>query len=165
MERRQHRRSASDLPGLDIAEQKSWQNYLDATLRSRAAVNRQLTDEHQLRVVDLRVLDILAKATDGSVRMGDLADAVESLPGRLTKRVRRLEERGLVRRETVPNDRRGVMAVLTDDGRAMVAKAAVTYAQSVRTDLLGGLSRAQVAAIEENSRRIHTALKPACPTG
>lgn len=164
MERRQHRRSASDLPGLDIAEQKSWQNYLNATLRSRAAMNRQLTDEHQLRVLDLRVLDILAKATDGSARMGDLAEAVESQPGRLTKRVRRLEERGLVRREICPDDRRGVMAVLTDDGRAMVAKAAVTYARSVRIDLLGGLSRAQVASIEENSRRINTALKPARPT-
>lgn len=164
MERRQHRRSASDLPGLDIAEQKSWQNYLDATLRSRAAVNRQLTDEHQLRVVDLRVLDILAKATDGSVRMGDLAEAVESLPGRLTKRVRRLEERGLMRRETCADDRRGVLAIITDDGLALVAKATATYGRSVRTDLLGALSRPQIAAIEENSRRINTALKPSRPT-
>src|ERR1700712_5541034 len=106
MERRHHRRSASDLPGLDIAEQKSWQNYLDATLRSHAVMNRQLTDEHHLRFVDLRVLDIIANSATGSVRMGDLADAVESMPARVTKRVRRLEERGLVRREPCPEDRR-----------------------------------------------------------
>jgi DNA-binding MarR family transcriptional regulator len=164
MERRQHRRSASDLPGLDIAEQKSWQNYLDATLRSHAALNRQFTDEHHLRVFDLRVLDALATSGDGSARMGDLADAVESLPGRLTKRVRRLEERGLVRRETCPEDRRGVMAVITDEGRAMVTMAMATYERGVRTHLLGALSRAQIGAIEENCRRINAALKPSRAT-
>ena len=26
-------RTGSDMPGLDIAEQKSWQNFLDSTLR------------------------------------------------------------------------------------------------------------------------------------
>jgi DNA-binding MarR family transcriptional regulator len=164
MERRRQRRSASDLPGLDLAEQKSWQNYLDAALRSQAAISRQLTDTHRLRIVDLRVLGILARSGDGSARMGDLADAVESMPSRLTKRVRSLEERGLVRRETSPTDRRGVMAVLTDDGRAVVTKATATYAQGVRTDLLGALSRMQVAAIEENCRRINAALKPSRPT-
>lgn len=46
MQRPQQRRSASALPGLDIAELKSWQNYLNATLRSHAAMNRQLTDAH-----------------------------------------------------------------------------------------------------------------------
>lgn len=158
MERRRDRRSAGHLPGLDIAEQKSWQNYLDATLRSHAAINRQLTDEHHLRLIELRVLDTLAKSADGTARMGDLADAVESLPGRVTKRVRRLEERGLVRRETCPEDGRGVMAVITDDGRAVVTNATATYERGVRTHLLGALSRAQIGAIEENCRRINATL-------
>ncbi|MGA9489225.1 MAG: MarR family transcriptional regulator, partial [Mycobacterium sp.] len=35
-------RTASEMPGLDIAEQKSWQNYLDSTLRLYATLNRQL---------------------------------------------------------------------------------------------------------------------------
>jgi DNA-binding MarR family transcriptional regulator len=163
MARRHPRRSASDLPGLDIAEQKSWQNYLHAALRFDAATNRQLTDEHHLRVVDLRVLDVIAKSTDGSVRMGGLADAVESIPGSLTKRVSRLEERGLVRRETFPGDRRGVMAVITDDGRAVASNATVTYARGVRTHLLGALSRAQIAATEESCRQINAGLKPSRP--
>lgn len=165
MERRQQRRSASALPGLDIAEQKSWQNYLNATLRSHAAMNRQLTGEHQLRLVDLRVLSIIAGSADGSVRMGDVADAMESMPARVTKRVRRLEERGLVRREMFPGDRRGVMAVITDEGRAMVARATATYERGVRTHVLGGLSRTQMAAIETNCRRINSASKPPRSTG
>lgn len=68
------------LPGLDIAEQKSWESYLTAALRFEAAMNSQLTDEHDLPVVDLRVLDLLAKSADGSVPMGELADALEVAP-------------------------------------------------------------------------------------
>jgi len=96
--------------------------------------------------------------------MGDVADAMESMPARVTKRVRRLEERGLVRREMFPGDRRGVMAVITDEGRAMVARATATYERGVRTHVLGALSHAQMAAIATNCRRIKSASKPSRPT-
>lgn len=35
-------RTASDMPGLDIAEQKSWQNYLNAALRMYAELNARM---------------------------------------------------------------------------------------------------------------------------
>ena len=44
-------RTASEMPGLDIAEQKSWQNFLDSTLRLYATLNRRLTEAHQLIAV------------------------------------------------------------------------------------------------------------------
>ena len=31
-------RTASDMPGLDLAEQRSWQNFLDAALRLHATL-------------------------------------------------------------------------------------------------------------------------------
>ncbi|MGV0741461.1 MarR family winged helix-turn-helix transcriptional regulator [Mycolicibacterium sp. XJ870] len=154
MQHRLPRRTASDIPGLDLAEQKSWQSFADAALRLDAAMNRRLTDAHQLAVIDLRVLDALLESEIGFIRMGDLADIVESLPGHLTKRVRRLEERGLVRREKCPEDRRGVMAIITDEGRRLAREARVTYENGVRDDLADTLSRAQVVTIEKNSRRI-----------
>jgi hypothetical protein len=36
------RRTASDMPGLDIAELRSWQNFLEAALRVSAALNASL---------------------------------------------------------------------------------------------------------------------------
>jgi DNA-binding MarR family transcriptional regulator len=152
-------RTASEMPGLDIAEQKSWQNFLDSTLRLYSTLNRQLTDAHQLSLFDVRVLDMLDNAPSGCARMGDLAEALPSLPSRLTRQVRRLEEQGLVRREASRDDRRGVVAAITDDGRAAVRRAMVTYAQGVRTYFLGQLSRSQIAAMGENCRRISAALK------
>ncbi len=152
-------RTASEMPGLDIAEQKSWQNFLDSTLRLYSTLNRRLTDAHQLSLLDVRVLEMLDSAPAGCARMGDLAEALPSLPSRLTRQIRRLESQGLVRREASRDDGRGVVAAITDDGRTVARQAMVTYAQGVRTHFLGQLSRSQIAAMGENCRRISAALK------
>ena len=71
--------------------------------------------------------------------MGDLAEALASLPSRLTRQVRRLEGQGLVRREASQADRRGVNATITDDGRTAVRQAMVTYCRAVRAYFLGSV--------------------------
>jgi DNA-binding MarR family transcriptional regulator len=152
-------RTANEMPGLDIAEQKSWQNFLDSALRLYATLNRGLLDAHHLSLFDVRVLDMLDNAPSGCARMGDLAEALPSLPSRLTRQIGRLEVQGLVRRETSRDDRRGVVAAITDDGRAAARQAMDTYAQGVRTYFVGQLSRPQIAALGENCRRITAALK------
>ena len=147
------------MPGLDIAEQKSWQNFLDAALRLYGTLNRTLVDQHKLSLVDVRLLEILDTAEAGSARMGDLAEQLMSLPSRVTRQIRRLEAAGLVRRNASPDDGRGVLATITDRGRAVVGEAIATYAKGVREHYLGPLSRPQMAAMGENSRRISAALK------
>jgi DNA-binding MarR family transcriptional regulator len=62
--------------------------------------------------------------------------------GTMTNRIDRLTERGLVRREADPHDRRGVLVVLTDAGRATV-DAALTDLLSHEQDLLAGLTQRQ----------------------
>lgn len=158
MQRPHRHRTASDLPGLDIAEQRSWQNYLQAALRVQTALDRRLTEAHQLSVIDLRVLDILGKSTDGAARMGDLADALAANPHHMTKRIRRLEERGLVQREQNSEDRRGVVARITDEGRSVAAHAGLDYAQGVKTYLIGSLSRRELATLGGNCHRINAGL-------
>jgi DNA-binding MarR family transcriptional regulator len=152
--------TVSAMPGLDIAEQKSWQNFLDAALRLYTTLNRAVTEAHQLSLVDVRVLDILDGAPGGSARMGDLAEALPSLPSRLTRQIRRLELDGLVRREASRDDGRGVIAAITDNGRKAAHQAMVTYAEGVRTHFLGQLSPSQIDAMAENCRQISAALRP-----
>ncbi len=147
------------MPGLDIAEQRAWQNFLDAALRLYGTLNRGLVDKHKLSLVDVRLLEILDNSETGSARMGDLAEQLMSLPSRVTRQIRRLENAGLVRREASPDDGRGVLASITDRGRAVVGEAMQTYALGVRENFLGPLSRPQMAAMGENCRRISAALK------
>ncbi|OBI81321.1 MarR family winged helix-turn-helix transcriptional regulator [Mycobacterium sp. E740] len=152
-------RTAGDMPGLDIAEQRSWQNFLDSALRMYATLNRALVDTHHLTLNDVRLLDILDKSATGSARMGDLADGLMSLPSRVTRQIRRLELQGLVRRDASPDDGRGVLACITEDGRLAVRQAMTTYGEGVRAHFLDRLSRPQVAAMGENCRRISVSLK------
>ena len=152
-------RTASEMPGLDIAEQRSWENFLDAALRVYGTLNRTLAEQHKLTLVDVRLLDILDKSGTGSARMGDLAEQLLSLPSRVTRQIRRLEMAGLVQRGASPDDRRGVLAAITSEGRAAVADAMSTYAEGVREGFLRPLTRSQVAAMGENSRRLSAAMR------
>jgi DNA-binding MarR family transcriptional regulator len=154
-------RTASDMPGLDIAEQKSWQNFLGAALRLYAVLNRRLLETHQLSLADVRLLHILSSTPGGSARMGDLASTLPALPSRLTRQIRRLETQELVERGASPDDRRGVVAIITDKGRTLAEQAMITYAQDVRTNFLAPLSRPQIGAMEDTCQRINAPLKRA----
>ena len=74
--------------------------------------------------------------------MGDLAEQLLSLPSRVTRQIRRLEDAGLVRREASPEDGRGVLASITDQGRDVVAAAMVTYSEAVRQRFLASVDPA-----------------------
>jgi DNA-binding MarR family transcriptional regulator len=93
--------------------------------------------------------------------MGDLASALPALPSRLTRQIRRLETQELVERGASPEDRRGVLATITDKGRNLGEHAMVTYAHDVRTDFLGPLPRPQIGAMEDTCQRINAPLKRA----
>ncbi|MGE0777212.1 MarR family winged helix-turn-helix transcriptional regulator [Mycolicibacterium sp.] len=157
-------RTASDTPGLDIAEQRAWQNFLDAALRLYATMNRSLTEQHRLTLNDVRLLDMLAKSPTGAARMGDLAVGLMSLPSRVTRQIHRLEVQGLVSRGASPVDGRGVLATITPEGREFLADAMKTYGAAVRIHFLEPLSRAQIAAMGENCRRISARLKSGAPS-
>ena len=152
-------RTASEMPGLDIAEERSWQNFLEASLRLYGTLNKKLSEQHKLSLVDVRLLEILSRSETGSARMGDLAEQLLSLPSRVTRQIRRLEAAGLVEREASPDDGRGVLAGITERGRALVEESLATYGEAVREHFLGPLTRPQMSALGENCRRISSDLK------
>src|SRR5690625_749296 len=125
-------RTASAMPGIDIAEHKSWQNFLTSVLGVYAVLNRQLTDAHQLSLIDIQALSTLSDAPTAGIRMGDLAEMLLSPPSRMTRQIRRLQDEGLVLRTPSPSDRRVVVATITNKGRMLLQQAAVTYSQGVR---------------------------------
>ena len=151
------------MPGMDIAEERSWQNFLEASLRLYGTLNKKLSEQHKLSLVDVRLLEILSRSDTGSARMGDLAEQLLSLPSRVTRQIRRLEAAGLVEREASPDDGRGVLAGITERGRALVDESLATYGEAVREYFLGPLTRPQMSALGENCRRISADLKTKSP--
>jgi DNA-binding MarR family transcriptional regulator len=152
-------RAAASIPGLDEAEHVAWQSFLDVALRMYATLNRALVDGHRLTLNDVRLLDLLATTPDGSARMGDLADALMSLPSRVTRQIHRLETQGLVRRTSSPDDGRGVLATISPEGRQLLADAMVTYGGGIQEHFVAKLSRAQVTALGGSCRRVNDGLR------
>lgn len=147
-------RSESEVPGLDLAEFRSWQNFWVATNRLNFLLNRKMVASHSISLTDFHVLQQLLRSANGSCRMGDIATSLLASRSRITHQVRRLEEQGLVKRGSMPQDRRAVLAALTEQGRALGEAAMRTYSECVREHYLMRLTRPQQAAIAESFRRV-----------
>lgn len=144
------------LPGLDDKEQRCWQAFLESSALLLETLDRQLLKAHKLTLFDFLVLSMLARANGGgSARMGDLAEALAVGPSRITQQIRRLESDGLVSRSRSTKDKRGVIATITREGRARLAPATKTYSIHIREHYLGQMTRQQMIAMGDSSRRIN----------
>ena len=76
----------------------------------------------------------------------------------ITSRIDRLERRGLVRRLPDPDDRRGVIVELTDQGVEVVAAAVAAVARS-DAELLQQLDADEVATFERLLRKLLTSFE------
>ena len=80
---------------------------------------------------------------------GELSRTTMVTTGGMTKRLDRLEERGLIRREDDPRDRRGKLIALTDHGRDLVDRTVEAHLQNEERLLapLSGEKREQLAGL------------------
>src|ERR671916_572898 len=97
---------------------ESWRDLLDRHARITCALERVLQDEHGLGVSEFEVLERLAEPDKGQHRMQELAEAVYLSQSALSRLIGRLEVEGLVTRAICSEDRRGIFACLTEQGRA-----------------------------------------------
>lgn len=147
------------LPGLDGTEHRSWQDFSETATALCAALNRQLVEAHGLTLWDVMLLRFLANSTDGSARMGEIAEVLAVIPSRVSQQMRRLEAQELVCRCKSQDDRRVVLASITRAGRARLKPALATYAKGVRALYLKPLARQQMTSFGDSCRRIGTPLR------
>ena len=103
---------------LDEEEQRTWRAFMLSHVLLFEQFERDLQREAGLPVTYYEIMVRLSEAPDHRLRMSELADRSQSSRSRLSHAVARLEESGWVRRESCPTDRRGSIAVLTDEGYA-----------------------------------------------
>ena len=97
---------------------ESWRELADRHARVTCALERELQDEHGLGVSEFEVLERLAVGDREQRRMQELAEAVYLSQSALSRLIGRLESDGLVTRAICAEDRRGIFACLTEQGRA-----------------------------------------------
>ena len=141
-------------------EQKAWRAYLNANILLSETLDRQLQRDSGLPHGYYEILVRLSEAPDRTLRMSQLAEASQSSRSRLSHAVARLEERGWLRREVCPTDRRGQLAVLTAEGFAALEAAAPGHVEAVREALFDPLTPAQVRQLREISEAVLSVLDP-----
>ena len=114
----------------------AWRDLVERHARTTSALERRLEHEHGLGVSEYEVLERLAASEKDEQRMQELADAVHLSQSALSRVVARLETDGLVRRGMCPDDRRGIIACLTDSGRERYEAARPTH-RAVLAETLG----------------------------
>lgn len=78
---------------------------------------------HDLTFARYEALVLLAFTRRGSLPLGKMGERLQVHPTSVTPIVDRLESAGLVRRVPHPEDRRAVLAEITDSGRELVERA------------------------------------------
>ena len=115
---------------------ESWHALADRHARVTCALERVLQDEHGLGVSEFEVMERLAAPEKDQHRMQELADSVYLSQSALSRLIGRLESEGLVTRAICSEDRRGIFACLTEQGRARY-EAAKPSQRRVLADSLG----------------------------
>jgi DNA-binding MarR family transcriptional regulator len=128
-------------------EQAAWRAMIAFQARLDSELDRQLQRDAGMPHAYYQVLAMLSEAPDRTLRMSRLAELTTSSPSRLSHAVARLEEKGWVRRERHASDRRGAVAVLTDEGFAAVEAAAPGHVAAVRAAVFDRLEPGQVEAM------------------
>src|SRR5918992_4779041 len=124
---------AAMTPDTELVE--AWRELLERHARTTSALERRLQHEHGLGVSEYEVLERLAGPDKDQRRMQELAEAVHLSQSALSRVVARLEADGLVHRDMCPEDRRGIMACLTEAGRERYEAARPTHREVLAATL------------------------------
>jgi DNA-binding MarR family transcriptional regulator len=155
---------ADATPWLSAGEQEAWRSFINGARRLIDRLEQELKAQG-VSHDDYGVLVVLSEAPDDRLRMAELADESVQSRSRLSHHIGRLESRGLVRRESCPDDRRGSNAVLTDEGRQLIERIAPHHVTGVRRWFLDHVEPDELEVLRQVFRRIDDALGPdgRCP--
>jgi DNA-binding MarR family transcriptional regulator len=147
---------------LDQREARLWRAFYEMRRQLDRVIERQLT-EAGLSSADYELLVPLSEATGDEVRARDLGRLVGWDRSRLSHQLRRMEQRGLLRRQDCPTDARGTMIALTAAGRKAVEAAAPGHVATVRRHFVDLLSPTEIDVLSDVAIRVRDNDRNAAP--
>ena len=137
--------TASEPQWLSAEERSTWLALTGLLVRLPGALDNQLERDSGLSFFEYMVLAMLAEQNEQTLRMSALAELTNGSLSRLSHVVRRLENQGLVRRETCQEDRRATNAILTSEGQDRVEAAAPGHVRHARELVVDAVDPADLA--------------------
>ncbi|MET9961904.1 MarR family transcriptional regulator [Streptomyces sp. NPDC006326] len=117
------------------SDQAMWSRVLTLHTQVERALAQALQRRHGIGLSEYRALEDLSQAGDGELRMQELADRIGLGQSSVTRLVGRLDAAGFAYKDLCPADKRGVYAVITEEGRERYNAARTTYAEVLSSAL------------------------------
>jgi DNA-binding MarR family transcriptional regulator len=131
----------------------AWRAVLNAHASIVARIESDLASAGLPPLAWYDVLWAIRRAPGRRIRMSDLASSLTISRGGLTKLADRLEDAGTLRRERVDDDGRGLYAVLTDDGDALLRRMWPVYARTIRETFVDTIDPSDASRIAHGLAR------------
>lgn len=143
-----------DTAWLSEDEEQAWRAFRRLLTALPARVGRDLASDSGLSSADYEVLSTLSEKPNRRWALKDLAAKMEWSRSRLSHHATRMQGRGLIEKAPDPEDARGCILRLTDDGFALLEEAARHHVASVRARFLDHLNADELAMLRQLSTRI-----------
>ena len=127
----------------------AWRGVIFANARVLRIAELDLVKRAEFPLVWLDVLAQLYDAPANALRMQELQERSLFTRSGMTRLVDRIEAAGLVRREPVPGDRRGVLVVLTPEGRRRHTEAFAAHLPLIEREFGRRLTKDQQRAVAD----------------
>ena len=149
-----------DVRWLDEDELTAWVRLVGVVELLPGVLDSQLRRDAELSHFEYFVLAMLSESPQHTLRMTALAARTNATLPRLSHVVRRLEDRGLVKRSTCPDDARATNARLTEAGWRKLRDTAPGHVATVRQHVIDALSPEQVEQLSGIAGAILDRLDP-----
>jgi DNA-binding MarR family transcriptional regulator len=133
----------------ELSEQQieSWASYQRMRTRLSERLNRELARETGLSEADFEILVALTESPDETMRALALRCGLEWEKSRLSHQLRRMEQRGLVKREQCAEDNRSTVIRVTDAGREIAEQAKRVHQDAVQRYVCDALTPEQLESL------------------
>jgi DNA-binding MarR family transcriptional regulator len=141
---------------------RAWRLYFESALALVDVLDAELERDAGIPLRWYDVLVQLEETPDG-VRMNELAERILYSKSGFTRVVDRMEEAGLVRRVRPENDRRSILVVLTDEGRATMERARRHHRHAIEQHFSRHLADTDIKALARGLEKVSAHARPLRP--
>lgn len=126
-------------------------------------LSNDLETQWGISLTEYTILMRLSERPDRQMRMAQLAEALAHSRSRVTHTVKRMQDRGWVVRGASPEDGRGVVCTMTDEGFKLLSDAAHTHVEGVREYVVDLIEPDDFAVVGQVMHTISDKLAPRRP--
>lgn len=145
---------------LTSEQELTWRRYRRMRTLLDLELSRDLRRDSGLSDADYDVLTMLSDQPGRALRARDLGHRLRWSTSRVSHQIGRMEQRELLTRSGDDTDARGAIVSLSEKGGQILSTAAPKHVDSVRRNLIGLITPAELRVLDQIARKVLDHLQP-----